>query len=69
MMVDTRNIEQVQNCIERVLDDNSLQDVLEILANICYRKAGMSMQPGTTDRWDRAGVAINRLGLSLPTSL
>ena len=65
MIVDTRNREQVQNFIERILDDNSLQDVLEILAEVCYKKAG----PEITDRWDKAGTAINRLGLSLPANL
>ena len=69
MIVDTRNREQVQNFIERILDDNSLQDVLEILAEVCYKKAGMSAWPEITDRWDKAGTAINRLGLSLPANL
>ena len=67
MIVDTSNRSQVQNVLERIFDELCLQDVLEMVAEVCFKKADGSLNKRMQERWDNAGRIINKLVLEIPT--
>ncbi len=69
MIVYTTDRANVQNFLERLLEDTSLQTVLELLAEACFTQSNQTDLVKLMMRWDKAGVAINKLALTLPASL